>query len=288
MALPTFLIIGAGKAGTTSLHYYLDLHPEVQMSAIKETNFFSGPANGTSYKLGRVESLAAYEDLFDAAAPVRGESSPSYATHPFRQGVPERIAELVPDAKLIYSVRDPIARTVSHYEHRVASGGERRPLREALGDLSDPTALRETCLSLYASQLERYLAVFAPEQILVVDQADLLGSRAETLRQIFAFLAVDSSFDSPDFGAKILVSGERRVRPAAYNNAMQRVLAPAARRVPAPVRQRLRSGVERRIFRQLPRAELDDDQRRRLAEIYGPEAERLRELTGKSFPTWSV
>jgi hypothetical protein len=288
MALPTFLIIGAGKAGTTSLHHYLGLHPEVQMSAIKETNYFSGPAGDTPYKLGRVATLDAYEALFDPAFAVRGESSPSYATHPFRQGVPERIAALVPEAKLIYSVRDPIARTVSHYEHRVASGGERRPLRQALGDLSDPEALRETCLSLYATQLERYLESFPAERILVVDQADLLASRADTLREIFAFLAVDPAFETPDFEQKILVSGERRAYPAAYNHAMQRVVAPAARRVPAPVRRRLRSGVERRVFRPLPRAQLDADQRQRLAEIYAPEVARLRELTGRSFPTWSV
>lgn len=171
MALPTFFIIGAAKSGTTSLHRYLDQHPQIQMSLRKEPNFFSGADNGIPYTFGRIGDLEEYEKLFDPSAAVRGESSPSYADYPRRQGVPERIKELVPEAKLIYLVRDPIERTVSHYHHRVANGGERRPLREALSDLSDPYSPC-ICPSRYASQLDLYLRYFSQDRILVIDQAE--------------------------------------------------------------------------------------------------------------------
>src|SRR5258708_4333366 len=131
MALPTFFIIGAGKAGTSSLHHYLDQHPEIQMSSNKEPHFFAGPENGFPYAMGRVSGLKEYERLFDPAFSVRGESSPGYTSYPRRQGVPERIRELVPDAKFIYLARDPIARTVSHHLHRIAVAGQRPPLSDA-------------------------------------------------------------------------------------------------------------------------------------------------------------
>ena len=120
MALPTFIIIGAAKAGTTSLHYYLDLHPEVQMSAVKETNFFAGPPNGRDYELGQVESLEAYEELFDAAVPVRGEASPNYANDPIRAGAAKRIKGLIPEAKIIYLVRDPVEEEAGRRQDPVA------------------------------------------------------------------------------------------------------------------------------------------------------------------------
>ncbi len=288
MALPTFFIIGAAKAGTTSLHHYLDLHPEIQMSAVKETHFFSGPPNGKPYELGRVETLEEYEALFDPSIPVRGEACPSYASHPFRQGVPERIRELVPEAKFIYSVRDPVERTVSHYRHRVSVGGERGSLREVLGECSDPRQLRETCMSLYASQLENYLRFFPPEQILVVDQAELLSDREAVLRQIFAFLGVEPTFTSRQFDAELLKTSERRTYPVGYNYFVRRVAAPSLRRVPAPLRRSLRRKLEKRLFPPLPEATLDEDLRARLESLYGGETERLRALTGKDFATWSV
>lgn len=288
MALPTFFIIGAAKAGTTSLHYYLDLHPEIQMSAVKETHFFAGPAEGRPYELGRVKTLEAYEALFDPAIPVRGEASPSYASHPFRTGVPERIKELVPEAKFVYSVRDPVERSVSHYRHRVSVGGERRSLQEVLGECSDPLQLRETCMSLYASQLERYLRLFPPERILVVDQAELLADREAVLRQIFSFLTVEPTFASSQFDAELLKTSERRKYPVGYNHFVRRVVAPSLRRVPAPMRRSLRRRVEKRLFPPLPEPSLDKALRARLESLYGGEIERLRALTGKDFATWSV
>jgi hypothetical protein len=287
MALPTFFVIGAGKAGTSSLHHYLDQHPEIQMSSNKEPHFFAGPENGFPYAMGRVSELTDYERLFNAAVTVRGESSPGYTSYPRRQGVPERIKELVPDARFIYLVRDPVARTVSHHRHRVAVDGERRPLAEALSDLSDPYAPC-ICPSMYASQLERYLGVFAAERILVVDQADLLADRRSTLGEIFAFLSVDEKFDSDRFEEELYRSEERRVYPPGYASFVERIVVPRVQWLPARVRRLLRSSAERALLPTLPEDTLDDGLRARLRGHYAGEVERLRELTGEDFSTWSV
>jgi hypothetical protein len=288
MALPTFFIIGAGKAGTTSLNFYLDLHPQIHMSAIKEPNFFAGTENGVPYPKGRISRLETYERLFDPEVEVRGEASPAYTSHPIRQGAPERIKELVPQAKFVYLVRDPIARTVSHYQHLVAVGAERRPIREALNDLSNPSRLPETCYSLYASQLERYLEHFAQERVLVVDQADFLADRQTTMREIFGFLSVDDTFVSVGFDKELYRSSERRVYPSAYTRLVDLAVAPTVQWIPHRVRRSLRRSVERVLFRPLEAQVLDHELRERLENMYSGEVARLRALTGKTFPTWSI
>jgi hypothetical protein len=292
MALPTFFIIGAAKSGTTSLHYYLDRHPQIQMSGHKEPNFFSGPENGVPYPWGRVSRLEEYEELFDPAVGVRGESSTGYASHPRRQGVPERIKELVPEAKFIYLVRDPVARAMSQYQHRVAVEGERRPLREVLGDLSDSYSIC-ICPGLYASQLDLYLRHFPQERLLVIDQAALLADRPSTLRQVFNFLSVDDEVASLRFDEEFNASRERRIYPSAYARLHYIRLRGAdvpvpLRWIPRRIRRPLRRSMERLLLSPLETPTLDDELRARLEEFYAVEVERLRALTGKTFPTWSI
>jgi Sulfotransferase domain len=286
MALPTFFIIGAPKAGTTSLHYYLDQHPQIQMSAIKEPRFFAPPLNPLNEKR-RVNRLDKYEQLFDATVGVRGEASPNYAEYPFRQGVPERIRERVPGAKFIYLVRDPVARTLSHYDHQVATEGERTPLDEALSDLSDPR-LPYVCASMYGLQLELYLRQFGEQRILVADQAELLTNRAAVLREIFGFLEVDDAFDSPHFGVERNKGDEHRTYSPRLATFVGRTIRPRIQWLPPQVRQTLRRSGERAFLPVAQKATIDAGSQARLAEFYAGEVERLRELTGKTFPTWSV
>jgi Sulfotransferase family len=288
MALPTFVIIGAMKAGTTSLYYYLNEHPQIQMASVKEANFFSGPPNGVPYPTGlkRVEHLEDYEQLFDPAVAARGEASPSYTVYPRRKGVPERIKDLVPDAKLVYLVRDPVARTVSQYQHHVSYEGERRSIEEALGDLADPCG-RYTSPSFYAAQLERYLRHFSSENILVVDQADLLAERKATLREIFAFLGVDDSFYSRQFEEEMNTGAELRTY-SRFVVLVRYARSTPLQRLPRGLRVFLRKTVRRIVSRPLEKPPLSDDLRRRLQELYAEDARRLRELTGKTFSTWSV
>jgi hypothetical protein len=287
-ARPTFVVIGALKCGTTSLQHYLTQHPQIQMPARKETDFFCGPPNGIPYASGakRVASLEEYENLFDPASLSRGEASPNYTTHPRRKGTAERLKEVVPDAKLIYLVRDPVARTVSHYHHRVSAEGEQRSLQDALSDLSDPYS-PYTCPSFYAQQLDQYLRHFRQENILVVDQADLGAQRQATLREIFAFLSVDDSFVSPRFVEEVNTGRERRTY-SSFIVLVRRAQRTPLQRLPRGLRVSLRHAVERLVSRPLQTQPLDDGLRARLQELYAPDVKRLRELTGKAFPTWTV
>jgi hypothetical protein len=285
MALPTFFIIGAPKAGTTSLHYYLDQHPEIQMSTIKEPNFFAPPED-SAHEKRRVGDLEKYERLFDPAAAVRGEASTSYTDHPRRTGVPQRIKELVPEAKFLYLVRDPIARTMSHYRHLVAGEGERRPLAQIIGERprKDSPCV---CPSLYALQLELYLHDFPEERVLVIDQAELFADRRSTLSEIFAFLSVDDGVDSSRFDEELLRTGERRSYPPGFARFVGLQVVPRAQWLPAGVRRNLRRTIERTLP-PLQTEALGEELRARLAELYAGDVARLRALTGKPFASWSI
>ncbi len=287
MALPTFFIIGAPKAGTTSLYYYLDQHPQIHMSPAKEPHFFVDPDSVPSYMAHHVTRLDDYEKLFNSSAEARGEASPSYAEYPRHKGAPERIKALVPSAKFIYVVRDPIERTISHYMHNVAVDGERRPLREALGDLSDLES-PYICASRYAFQLDQYLRYFSQDRILVVDQADLLNNRHATLRELFLFLGVDSTYSSPRFDEKLGEYNERRVYPRNYMHLASRARTSWLKRLPRGPRRSLRRFIEKALWPALESPTLDDDLRGRLEALYSGEVAKLRAMTGKKFANWSV
>ena len=287
MALPTFFVIGAPKAGTTSLHAYLSEHPQIHMSAIKEPRFFAGPPGDLPFPPDWVPDLPTYESLFDSPLAVRGESSTDYAIHPRRAGVPARIQESVPDARFIYMVRDPIARAISHYRMGVALMGEQRSLGEALGDLEDLRATPYLCPSLYATQLELYLQRFPGDRLLVVDQAELDSERQAALARIYSFLGVDDSFVGAGIEETYLSSGSWRAYPRGYSDFIARYVAPATRWIPVGARRSVRRALERKLWQPIGTS-IDAPLRRRLELRFGPEAERLRELTGQRFATWSV
>jgi hypothetical protein len=289
VTLPTFFIIGAAKAGTTSLHHYLEQHPEVQMSAVKETNFFAGPPNGIPYPVGRVDRLEDYEALFDPACRVRGEASPSYASAPRRQGVPQRIKQLVPEGLFIYLVRDPIDRLVSQYQMLVSAGKEQRSFSEALAQLDDADqySFYLTCQSFYGRQLELYMQEFPAERILVLDQARLRGEREQALKSVFEFLGVDAGFRSEAFSSELLKGGERPRYPRALQRLKPALRGPV-RLLPPRLRGRLQSSFEESFLSTVQKPEPAPAERERLQELFAPDVARLRSLTGLPFESWSV
>lgn len=181
--LPSFLVIGAQKAGTSSLHRYLARQRDVHMSSPKELDFFVEERNWS-------RGLGWYEAHFDGAGDSRvraaGESSPLYAMYPAFPGVPERIATTLPDVRLVYLVRDPIERLRSHYRHVVAEDGERRSLDAVARDDSGLIAF-----SLYGMQLERYLEHVPEDRILVLPAEWLREHRGRAVREVLAFVGAD-------------------------------------------------------------------------------------------------
>lgn len=186
--MPNLIIIGGLKCGTTSIHHYLGLHPEIQMSKPKELNFFVEEMN---WDLG----LNWYASRFDDRLKVRGESSPHYTNLPRFEGVAEKIRQNCPDARLIYMVRDPIKRILSHWVHATGAGYE---TREFIPTLEKPDT-QYINRSKYWMQLQPYLERFPSEQVTIITQEELHTEREETMRKAFAFAGVDAGFTSEQF-----------------------------------------------------------------------------------------
>lgn len=221
--LPNLVVIGAMKCATSALHEYLDAHPDVSMSRPKELNFFNGPAEPpqedpeTWWVTGQWHrGLGWYASQFDAA-PVRGESSPAYTSPSFPE-VPGRMAAVVPEARLLYLVRDPAERALSQYAHHVRDGTERRPADEAVLDPDSQYLAR----SRYFERVEPFLALFGRRQLHVVVQERLLVDRDAEIGRVYEHVGVDPGWRDGRLGHRVHVGPERpavepRVRAAIHD-----------------------------------------------------------------------
>jgi sulfotransferase family protein len=197
--LPDFLILGAQKAGTTALYAYLRRHPGITGPSWKEVSYFDRHyARGEAWYRGNFPNRAR------TRGKLVGEASPSYLFHPLG---PERVRALVPEARLIALVRNPVDRALSHYNHEVALGREPLSFEDALAAeeerlegeeerlRSDPRYFSRAWWShtyksrgRYAEQLEHWLAVFPHEQLVIVPSEELLGEPERTHGQVLEFI----------------------------------------------------------------------------------------------------
>jgi len=231
-ALPDVVIIGSMKSGTTSLHAYLDLHPSIAMSEPKELNFFFGPEDGgAGWSAGNWHrGLEWYAARFDAGAPLRGEASPGY-TSPDHPEVAARMAALVPGARLVYAVRDPIDRALSQYWHHRRDGTETRAPEEALLDPGSQYVAR----GRYFERLAPFLATGAFDgRIAVLAQEQLRDRTRETVGWLFGWLGVDDGYWSPAMEERRNAAPER---PSPVDGAVRRRLCEAVRDDAARLRE---------------------------------------------------
>lgn len=273
---PNFIVIGAMRAGTTTLYHHLNQHPEIGMSRMKETDYFIPKMN---YPLGPDWYLS----QFDHSRTIRGEVSPNYAMCHMWRGVPARIRAAVPDVKLIYLARDPVERLVSHYLHRWHFG-ETRVTPEAL--LSSEAGEKMLGTSSYAMQLRAYLAQFPEEQIMVLDFDELKDDAQAALDKVTDFLEVprnvlrdapatrnetDSTARLPGFAQRVWRSRNMR----RFDRFISRGMRDTARRL-------LSVGPRR------PDPEIGPDLRAEVAERLAGDAAAFRALTGQQFAGWSI
>jgi hypothetical protein len=274
-ALPNTIVIGAQKCGTSTLHYYLRLHPQVSGSTPKELDFFIAER---SWPLGPDW----YRGHFDPDATARLESSPNYTAYPHFEGVAERMHETVPDAKLIYLVRDPVARIEAHWVHNYAKRRERGTLLETITHPSTTYIQR----SLYFSQLERFLRHYERSQVLVLEQDDLRHRRAQTLREVFEFIGVDPSFDHRSFKA-VRHRTERKRRATKLGMRVKALSqTPTGKRIPKVLWNYAEAGL--RLSRPIERPNLRDVLPADVVRTLRDDAEKLREFTGRDFAGWSI
>ena len=271
--LPDFLVIGATKAGTTSLHAYLRQHREVFMHPRKELRYFTAEHE---WRRGPDWYRTQFEDAGRARAV--GQASNAYTRHPVYADVPERIAALLPDVRLVYLVREPFARLESHYRWRLSTGYEWRGAEEALR--ADPSYV---AASLYGLQLAEYHRHFASEQILVLRCEALFADPEPHLARLAEHLGVEHDPSLP-FRAEN-VTRRRRV-------------------VAAPLRQAARVALLRRSVRGLGRAaarsplgrlsrsaseadyHLSDDLRAEIARLFAQDRRLLIDLAGHEAAAW--
>ncbi|MGF7159327.1 hypothetical protein FHS85_000946 [Rhodoligotrophos appendicifer] len=272
-ALPNLIVIGGMKCGTTSFHAYFDRHPAIGMSNPKEVNFFAGE--------NAHRGVDWYQSLFDGTKPVRGESSQNYskAHHPLYAGAPKRIHDLVPECKLIYLVRDPIERYLSHLVESYIGNDQHKIQWAQANDHYVKT-------SLYYYQLSYFLDYFPLSQILVLDVARIRRDRLSAMNQAFDFLGVERFTEATAFDFVVNENGEDIVPNHMRRHPAYRV---ANRLAPRMTDRLLKTPLLRNaLFPGSLKKKLTEEEHARLANRFRPDVEHLRKLTGQSFSAWSL
>jgi hypothetical protein len=319
-----FVVIGAAKAGTTSLFEYLRTHPEVHLPSWKETNFFLDPryARGVDWYLDWVLGGA-------PAGSVCGEASVRYmAGTPWRVSdeeeshrpsaadseksslervIPSRIHSALPQVKLVALLRDPVQRCVSEYGMAVLRGIEERPLDEAIADLLGPDQLEEdrtyftdtgcyVVQSEYGRVLEPYFELFGREQILVLFTSELAADPKATVQRVYDYLGVTADFVPPNLGVRYLEGAERPRWRALDLPRMSRALRRnealrgAWRRLPSSLRRRAWTSTykvekwNRATGAEKKKVEVSPEVEAALRSHFGPDGALLTSLTGLELP----
>lgn len=273
VVLPNFLVIGAAKAGTTALYHYLRQHPDVFMPEVKEVRY--SRYEGVTDADVQVHTRAAYERLFASAGTAKaiGEASPQYLNS---EVGPDRIAEDLPDVKLIVLLRDPVARAYSSYLGRQRGGSERRSVDEAM---RPGTYYVET--SRYFPRLSRYIHRFGRDRVKVILHDDLSTKTHEVVGDLFGFIGVDHSF-VPDVSRR---HNEARVPRFPRANAWLMRAGTAMRRTLGIRRTGLLAAAQRPLLGGSP-PKLPEPIAARLRDEFREDLARTSELIGRDLGHW--
>lgn len=282
--LPDFVCVGTYKAATTWLFQVLDEHPGVFVPDVKEVHFFNRRGGMDAFV---DKGPAWYSSLYAPSAPgaVLGDITPGYLACPDSAG---RIAGLMPNARILLLLRDPIARLHSHYWYRAGMSAQVPSLDAVIDDWSEHLD-DLVWQGMYATHLARFREHFPAEQIKVCFMEDLKADPPGSYASICEFIGVDSGFVPPSltrsantaraFRSKRLYRLNRLVARTLYLNGGDRV-----RRVIK------RSGLPRlldRFNRQaVKNPALSGSQRARLRSIYGPEIQRLEGMLDRDLSGW--
>jgi hypothetical protein len=223
--LPDFLVLGGQRCGSTTLYTMLCGHPQVMAASHKEPHFFDN---------NHLRGPEFYRRLFPLQAHLRvrerrlghrvvtGEATTYYLAHP---AVPERVAGMLPDVRLIAILRDPVDRAYSHYQLSVREGRESLPFEQALAAEPQRLAGEEQRLlsdpgyrgvshrfhsyrsrGLYLEQLQRWWQAFPADRLLVLRSEDMFEQPAAVYEQATAFLGLESDTDRRAFESRNRVS----------------------------------------------------------------------------------
>jgi len=300
VALPDFFVAGAPKAGTTALHAALAQHPELYLSTVKEPKFFltdgppptqGGPGDAKTYR-EHVWRRPDYEALFDAAPPgtLRGESTPFYL---YRQDAQLRIRALVPHARLIIVVRDPVERAHSNWTHLWSAG------LDPIDDFVSACAAEHQRVAarwadfwhykrigLYGQQLRHLYSIFPREQVLVMRYRDLIDDPPGTLDRICGFLGVSQGIVD-HLPRENVTAHPELTRRHRYMSSVLRVASAITTRLPGHPGHELIDRLEGTLQQgAAPRRPLTWDERQALLPYFEADIRLLEEITGEDYSLW--
>ncbi len=286
---PDFFVLGAQKAGTTTMFDYFASHPGVYVPMQKEAHFFTywpGPDPATKQLADRshIASIDEYLALFAGAAEgqIIGDVSPSYLYGPY---VPGRIARYCPGAKLIAILRNPVDRAFSNYLHCVRTGRENLSFEDALA--IEGTRIEDgwdyiwhySAKSRYAEQLKRYLRFFKREQLCVVIFEEFVRNPAEAWADLSRFLQIESfmEIDMQRISNRARIGRTRTLRRILP--VLEKRVAPFKRYIPKKIKILIKEG----LFK---RPQLTPRERKALMQQYTSDIEELEQLLGRTLNVW--
>ena len=295
MKLPTFLIVGVQKAGTTSIYNYLQEHPQVYMSPIKETNFLEKDWEKLLAENSNLKNrITTFEDYCQLFAGVKdeiaiGEASPNYIFH-YESSAP-RIQKYTPNAQLIVVLRNPVERAYSDYlmHLRDAIGGSKvKSLGEQIKHSSHKSFILRK--GFYYTPVKYYLDFFGKEKIKVFLYDDLCDNAQGFMSEMYKFIGVDQNFV-----ANVSKKTQQAKIPKnqAINNLLQRKnplrnLAANALKIVMPLdaRQKLRSRLVNLNSQDKSQVPLSSEERQKLIELYREDILKLQDLINKDLSYW--
>lgn len=310
--LPNFFVVGAAKAGTTSLYYYLKQHPEIYMSPIKEPHFFSKDINVNLFrkdyrksvsidtksyfskpKLKELHSvfITEYEDYVKLFREVKdekaiGEASGSYL---YSKVAAREIYKFNPNSKIIIILRDPIERAYSHYIMDLMSGFTDKAdfIKEVINDYNKPQkgwgiSNLYIELGLYYEQVKRYLEVFPKENVKIILYDDYKNQTEKVLKEIFSFLDVDSNF-LPDISKKYNIGAVPKYLK--FNKMVREIYLEIRSFVPQRILNILRE-IYANVFWERNYKTISNEERKILLEFFRDDIEKLSNLIEKDLTIW--
>ena len=291
---PDFYIVGATKAGTTSVYRYLRQHPRIFLPDQKEPRFFVDDdylRGIRTFAPHPVRSLSDYLVLF-AGVPggvKAGEASTAYL---YCRASPTRIHEFTPDARIVVMLRNPVDRAYSNYGQCRKGGHEVLSFEEAIATEKDrPALFHYVQQGLYTHQLQRYLDLFGEDAVGVFFLEDMVHDPAGLCRRLFLHLQVDATVEVDISTIHNKAARPRSVRATRLYRSIagsDRTYVRVAKRiVPLPVRRAARLAATRMLFtRRVP--PIREETRRALVDRYRAEVRELEALTGRDLGHWLV
>ena len=281
--LPDFIIIGAGKCGTTSLQDYLNQHPQIYICPQKETFFFMPEEPRAKHRSwGAITRFEDYSALFKDAPErsVIGEISTNYYAYPESA---QLIYNQIPGVKILAILRDPAERAFSSYQMRVRGGIENDNFDRVIASQNNQHIER----GFYYAQLLPYFETFQPENIKICLYDDLCKDSVGFMQDVFRFVGVDDQF-IPDMSKRGREGGLPKnktlnnllKKPNPLRNSVASVLKLF---MPLEVRQKIRNNL---LKKNIYKARLSPENRQELIEIYRDDILKLQDLIDRDLSSW--